>query len=81
MILSDDGKKLLRVTNKDVQNGQFIIPETVTSIGDFAFCGCAGLTQVTIPDSVTSIGNTAFYGCTGLAHITILGSVESIGNE
>jgi len=81
MILSDDGKKLLRVTNKDVQNGQFIIPETVTGIGDAAFADCTSLTQVTIPGSVTSIGNFAFYRCTGLTHIAIPGSVKSIDRE
>ena len=71
MILSDDGKKLLRVTNKDVQNGQFIIPETVTNIDTSAFRGCTRLTQVTIPDSVESIGASAFWGCTSLTHVTI----------
>ena len=37
------------------------IPDSVTSIGHRAFCGCSGLTSVTIPDSVTSIGYDAFY--------------------
>ncbi len=36
------------------------IPDSVTSIGDFAFCICKSLTSVTIPDRVTSIGNSAF---------------------
>ena len=40
-----------------------IIPNSVTSIGDFAFKYCSGLTSVTIPNSVTSIGGYAFYGC------------------
>ena len=38
------------------------IPNTVTSIGNGAFSGCASLTSVTIPDSVTSIGDSAFSG-------------------
>src|SRR5215472_17069302 len=41
-----------------------IIPNSVTSIGDYAFRYCSGLTNVTIPDSVTSIGQTAFAFCT-----------------
>ena len=36
------------------------IPNSVTSIGDYAFCGCTGLTSITIPTSVTSIGDYAF---------------------
>lgn len=56
------------------------IPDSVTSIGNYAFCGCIGLTSVTIPDSVTRIGNYAFSGCTGLTSITIPDSVTSIGN-
>ena len=55
------------------------IPDSVTSIGDFAFEHCSGLTSVTIPDSVTSIGNYAFSYCTGLTSVTIPGSVTSIG--
>ena len=56
------------------------IPDSVTSIGDYAFCGCTSLTSITIPDSVTSIGGSAFYGCTSLASITIPDSVASIGD-
>lgn len=46
-----------------------IIPNSVTSIGSFAFKGCTGLTTVTIPSSVTSIGSNAFWGCTSLTTV------------
>ncbi len=39
------------------------IPSSVTSIANYAFAGCSGLTSVSIPSSVTSIGDWAFYGC------------------
>ena len=55
------------------------IPNSVTSIGRFAFYDCSGLTSVTIPNSVTSIGEYAFYGCSGLTSVTIPNSVTSIG--
>ena len=47
-----------------------IIPESVTSIGDYAFRNCQSLTSITIPNSVTSIGYDAFYGCSALTSIT-----------
>ena len=56
------------------------IPNSVTSIGNYAFSGCSGLTSVTIGNSVTSIGSGVFNGCTGLMSITIPDSVTSIGN-
>ena len=56
-----------------------VIPNSVTSIGWYAFSGCSGLTSVTIPNSVTSIGRFAFRGCSGLTSVTIGNSVTSIG--
>ena len=56
-----------------------IIPNSVTSIGDYAFSGCSGLTNIDIPNSVTSIGSYAFSGCNGLTNIDIPNSVTSIG--
>ena len=56
-----------------------VIPNSVTTIGKFAFYGCEGLTSITIPESVTSIGDGAFSRCTGLTSITIPNSVTSIG--
>ncbi|MDR0790079.1 MAG: leucine-rich repeat protein [Bacteroidales bacterium] len=54
---------------------------TVTSIGNWAFIECSGLTSVTIPNSVTSIGGFAFVDCTGLTSVTIPNSVTLIGNS
>ena len=56
-----------------------VIPNNVTSIGDYAFSGFSGLTSVTIPNSVTSIGSSAFSECSGLTSVTIPNSVTSIG--
>ena len=56
------------------------IPNTVTSIGDYAFYGCSGLTNITIGNSVTSIGDYAFYCCSGLTSVEIPNSVTSISS-
>ena len=55
------------------------IPDSVTSIGEYAFYNCTSLTSVTFPDSVTSIGEYAFYNCTSLTSVTFPDSVTSIG--
>ena len=57
---------------------EVIIGDEVTSIGNYAFDGCSGLTSITIPNSVTTIGGYAFCRCTGLTSIEIPNSVTSI---
>ena len=42
---------------------QYTLGNKITSIGDYAFSSCTGLTSITIPSSVTSIGSSAFYNC------------------
>ena len=73
LLLSKDGKKLVRGVNGDVT-----IPAGVRSIEDFAFSGCSGLTRVLIPYGVTYIGESAFSGCSGLVNLTIPHSVGAI---
>ena len=63
-------------TDKEV-----VIPEGVTSIGDFAFSGRSSLTSITIPKGITSIGSCAFSGCSSLTSITIPESVTSIVSD
>jgi hypothetical protein len=58
----------------------YIIPNSVTSIGNYAFSGCSSLTEVTIDNSVTSIGERAFHNCSSLTEVTIGNSVTSIGH-
>jgi len=57
----------------------YTIPSSVTSIGNWAFDSCSGLTSIDIPNSVTRIGNYSFYGCSGLTSIDIPNGVTSLG--
>ena len=77
-LYTSDRRKLISYLSK---GENFIIPDSVTSIGDGAFEDCWSLQSVTIPDSVTSIGDLAFYDCRSLHSVTIPDSVTSIGES
>ena len=57
------------------------IPTGVTSIGDYSFNGCTGLTSITIPAGVTSIGKYAFLYCTGLTSVTVYAPDCTLGDD
>ena len=57
-----------------------IIPNSVKSIGDYAFSLCTSLQSIVIPNSVTIIGDYAFNCCESLQSIVISNSVKSIGD-
>ena len=63
----------------DQEIKDLVIPNSVTSIGQYTFAYCSSLTSVTIPNSVTSIGNGAFAYCSSLTSVTIGESVTNIG--
>ena len=46
-----------------------VIPNSITCIKNYTFCGYSSLTSVTIPNSVTSIGEYAFYYCSSLTSV------------
>ena len=69
------------ISFRNQKQTSYVIPNSVTSIGDRAFFACNSLSEVVIPNSVTSIGENAFSGCSSLAEVVIPNSVTSIGEN
>ena len=77
VLFNKDKSKIVSFRNQNIES--YIIPNSVTSIGDAAFSGCRSLSDIVIPNSVSSIGDAAFSGCRSLTEIVIPNSVTSIG--
>ena len=78
ILFTKDLTNLIRYPPKN-QCNKYCIPESVTTIGKYAFSDCTNLITITIPTSVTTIGEYAFYECSNLTTITIPTSVTTIG--
>ena len=57
------------------------IPATVTSIGDYAFSHCTGLTSCIITGNIKRVGKDAFWDCKNITSLTIAEGVDSIGSS
>ena len=79
VLFNKDKSKIISFRIQNIES--YIIPDSVTSIGNGAFSGCSFLSSIVIPDSVTSIGDGAFSGCSSLSSIVIPKSVTSIGDS
>ena len=55
-----------------------VIPNSVTTIGKYAFSGCKNLVSVSIPNSVTTIENSAFQSCDNLVAVSLPDGITSI---
>ena len=65
----------------DLTITSIVIPDNVTSIGDWAFFNCKLLESVNIPNSITDIGDWAFRQCSKLKNITLSNTLCSLGNR
>ena len=77
VLFNKDKTTLITYRSKDTN---YIIPNSVTNIGDHAFYNCESLTNINIPNSVTNIGNDAFSNCESLTSINIPNGVTNIGS-
>ena len=73
-------KSLTTLLQYPAGKNNVILAASITSISDYAFYGCSGLTSVTIPGSVTSIATHAFAYCYGLSSVSIGNGVTNIGD-
>lgn len=70
-----DKEQTVIVKYPNAREGKYVIPDTVTTIGGWAFRECYHLTELTIPNSVTEFKPYSFYDCTSLLDVTVPDSV------
>ncbi|MBQ7645780.1 MAG: leucine-rich repeat domain-containing protein [Clostridia bacterium] len=79
-LLNKDGSTLLRFPSA-VEKDSYVIPVTVSRLGDFSFAYCDGVKSITVPEGIKSIGAYSFLGCSGITEINIPSSVTRIGEH
>ena len=77
VLFNKDKSEIVSFRNQKIES--YIIPDSVTKIGDYAFFRCSSLSDIVIPNSVTDIGDFAFSYCSSLNNIVIPNSVTNIG--
>ena len=83
LVIPDEITEIKQYTFYNAQNitGTLTIPGRVTSIGNEAFYGCSGLTNLGLQSGVATVGSRAFYNCYGLTSVYIPDSITSIGRS
>ena len=77
VIISDDGKTLISCTQLFTEES-YTIPDSVTSIKEFAFKGNEGIKEIVLPDSVVEIGKGAFAECKALEKIVLSRNITEL---
>ena len=67
--------------NTKMNNSTIQIPNTVTSIGSYAFSNTAISGSLLIPSSVTEIGEGAFKNCRSITDLSLPSNLKRIGNS
>lgn len=61
--------------------GEYTVPASVTTVNQYAFAKCLGISDIILPEGLTTVGDNAFEGCEGLSVLTIPAYVTSIGKR
>jgi hypothetical protein len=75
-----NGKTLVKVTNEDIIDDTYEIPEYITIIGKEAFIECQGINRLVIPETVVKIEQAAVAKCESLEVLEIIGEVNTLAN-
>lgn len=75
------GSKLAAIITRSITELTAEDLRDIVSIGDYAFCGCAFLEDVTLPSGLQTIGGAAFQGCSALTSISLPSGLRSIGDS
>ncbi len=59
--------------------GKIVLPDSLQTIGGYAFYGCTSLDNIILPASLKTIGNNAFYNCGRLTEVVVPEGVTGIG--
>lgn len=78
LVLSDDGKTVTGINNKDTATS-VEIPDGVETIGESAFEGCGLITTVSFPNTLKTIGYGAFADCNSIGEVQLPEGVTTLG--
>ena len=77
-ILYDKAKTNVIEAPEGITSQHVVLPESVKTVGNYAFCGCDNLKQVTFGSRVTALGESAFADCTGLTQVVLPDSLTDL---
>ena len=63
----------------EVWDVELTLPNSIISLGDYAFASCYSITKLKIPDAITEIGEGVFYSCNSITELNIPENITSIG--